>query len=89
MLQDQIFLHEDEDGQLYFKDDTGTLQPVYLTEDGNYAIAGTGTEEPEVQEPQQETMEEDKQEEETNYIPQMDFSRQITNKKVLYNLNNK
>ncbi|XP_066588450.1 zinc finger protein 354C-like isoform X2 [Prorops nasuta] len=37
--QDQIFLHEDEDGQLYFKDDNGSLQPVYLTEDGNYAIA--------------------------------------------------
>ncbi|KAF7399016.1 hypothetical protein HZH66_006913 [Vespula vulgaris] len=37
--QDQIFLHEDEDGQLYFKDDHGELQPVYLTEDGNYAIA--------------------------------------------------
>ncbi|XP_043476206.1 zinc finger protein 570-like isoform X1 [Leptopilina heterotoma] len=80
--QDQIFLHEDEDGQLYFKDDTGTLQPVYLTEDGNYAIAGTGNEEPEVQEPQQEIMEEDKQDEETNYIPQMDFSRQVTSKKT-------
>ncbi|XP_014476236.1 PREDICTED: zinc finger Y-chromosomal protein 1 [Dinoponera quadriceps] len=37
--QDQIFLHEDEDGQLYFKDDNGALQPVYLTDDGNYAIA--------------------------------------------------
>ncbi|XP_011643402.1 zinc finger protein 652-A-like [Pogonomyrmex barbatus] len=37
--QDQIFLHEDDDGQLYFKDANGTLQPVYLTEDGNYAIA--------------------------------------------------
>ncbi|XP_011153656.2 zinc finger protein 354C isoform X1 [Harpegnathos saltator] len=37
--QDQIFLHEDEDGQLYFKDDSGALQPVYLTDDGNYAIA--------------------------------------------------
>ncbi|XP_054007342.1 zinc finger protein 652-A-like isoform X1 [Hylaeus anthracinus] len=40
--QDQIFLHEDEEGQLYFKDDTGTLQPVYLTEDGHYAIAENG-----------------------------------------------
>ncbi|XP_011259613.1 zinc finger protein 652-like isoform X2 [Camponotus floridanus] len=39
--QDQIFLHEDEDGQLYFKDASGVLQPVYLTEDGNYAIAET------------------------------------------------
>ncbi|XP_011873647.1 PREDICTED: zinc finger protein 184-like isoform X2 [Vollenhovia emeryi] len=38
--QDQIFLHEDEDGQLYFKDANGILQPVYLTEDGNYAITG-------------------------------------------------
>ncbi|XP_076295923.1 uncharacterized protein LOC143216596 isoform X2 [Lasioglossum baleicum] len=37
--QEQIFLHEDEDGQLYFKDDAGVLQPVYLTEDGHYAIA--------------------------------------------------
>ncbi|XP_036146055.1 zinc finger protein 184 isoform X2 [Monomorium pharaonis] len=40
--QDQIFLHEDEDGQLYFKDANGILQPVYLTEDGNYAIAESG-----------------------------------------------
>ncbi|XP_033324657.1 uncharacterized protein LOC117219560 isoform X2 [Megalopta genalis] len=39
--QEQIFLHEDEDGQLYFKDDAGVLQPVYLTEDGHYAIAET------------------------------------------------
>ncbi|XP_046489958.1 uncharacterized protein [Neodiprion pinetum] len=37
--QEQIFLHEDEDGQLYFKDENGKLQPVYLTPDGNYAIA--------------------------------------------------
>ncbi|XP_023288609.1 neurotrophin receptor-interacting factor 1 isoform X2 [Orussus abietinus] len=42
--QDQIFLHEDEDGQLYFKDDNGTLQPVYLTPDGNYAIAENSNE---------------------------------------------
>ncbi|XP_026674129.1 zinc finger protein 62-like isoform X2 [Ceratina calcarata] len=41
VFQDQIFLHEDEEGQLYFKDDTGALQPVYLTEDGHYAIADT------------------------------------------------
>jgi len=26
---------------LYFKDASGVLQPVYLTEDGNYAIAET------------------------------------------------
>ncbi|XP_008551241.1 zinc finger and BTB domain-containing protein 17 isoform X1 [Microplitis demolitor] len=39
--QDQIYLHEDEDGQLYFKDENGVMQPVYLTEDGNYAIADT------------------------------------------------
>lgn len=67
---------------MYFKDDTGTLQPVYLTEDGNYAIASTGNEEPEVQEPQQEAMEEDKQDEDTNYIPQMDYSRQIEKKVI-------
>lgn len=48
--QDQIFLHEDEDGQLYFKDDNGTLQPVYLTADGNYAIAENSSDEQEAQE---------------------------------------
>ncbi|XP_034943226.1 zinc finger and SCAN domain-containing protein 12-like isoform X2 [Chelonus insularis] len=37
--QEQIFLHEDENGQLYFKDENGVMQPVYFTEDGNYAIA--------------------------------------------------
>lgn len=26
---------------MYFKDASGVLQPVYLTEDGNYAIAET------------------------------------------------
>ncbi|XP_033214604.1 zinc finger protein 311-like isoform X2 [Belonocnema kinseyi] len=87
---DQIFLHEDEDGQLYFKDDNGILQPVYLTEDGNYAIASG--EEQETQGPPPQTMEEDKQqaeeeeeeeeEEEDNYIPQMDFSRLLKGKKM-------
>ncbi|XP_043278589.1 zinc finger protein 652-like isoform X2 [Venturia canescens] len=48
-VQDQIFLHEDEDGQLYFKDESGTLQPVYLTADGNYAIAENSSDEQEVQ----------------------------------------
>ncbi|CAD6238718.1 GSCOCG00008535001-RA-CDS, partial [Cotesia congregata] len=33
--------NDDEDGQLYFKDENGIMQPVYLTEDGNYAIADT------------------------------------------------
>ncbi|XP_015597519.1 hypermethylated in cancer 2 protein isoform X2 [Cephus cinctus] len=50
--QDQIFLHEDEDGQLYFKDDTGTLQPVYLTADGNYAIAEASSDDQDSQESQ-------------------------------------
>ncbi|XP_015190589.1 PREDICTED: zinc finger protein ZFP69-like [Polistes dominula] len=39
MSQEQIFLHEDEEGQLYYKDEHGQLKPVYLTEDGHYAIA--------------------------------------------------
>lgn len=80
--QDQIFLHEDEDGQLYFKDDTGTLQPVYLTEDGNYAIAGTGNLEPESQESQETAKEEDKQDEEDNYMPQLEYDRPIASKKT-------
>ncbi|XP_011313652.1 zinc finger imprinted 3-like isoform X2 [Fopius arisanus] len=45
--QDQIFLHEDEDGQLFFKDENGQMQPVYLTEDGNYAIASNSSDEQE------------------------------------------
>ncbi|XP_015109895.1 zinc finger and BTB domain-containing protein 17 isoform X2 [Diachasma alloeum] len=48
--QDQIFLHEDEDGQLFFKDENGQMQPVYLTEDGNYAIASNSSDEQENQE---------------------------------------
>ncbi|KAK0173264.1 hypothetical protein PV328_006488 [Microctonus aethiopoides] len=48
--QDQIFLHEDEEGQLYFKDENGTMQPVYLTEDGNYAIADNSSDDQENQE---------------------------------------
>lgn len=34
---------------MYFKDDAGVLQPVYLTADGNYAIAENGEEEGEYQ----------------------------------------
>ncbi|XP_076241603.1 uncharacterized protein LOC143183774 isoform X2 [Calliopsis andreniformis] len=64
--QDQIFLHEDEDGQLYFKDDTGALQPVYLTEDGHYAIAESGDDH-DVKELQAKSQQNVKQVEEDSY----------------------
>lgn len=51
-MQGQIFLHEDEEGHLYFKDENGTLQPVYLTEDGNYAIASNDSDDLETREQQ-------------------------------------
>ncbi|XP_063978765.1 zinc finger and BTB domain-containing protein 17-like isoform X2 [Diachasmimorpha longicaudata] len=56
--QDQIFLHEDEDGQLFFKDEHGQMQPVYLTEDGNYAIASNSSDEQENQEERNRKMHE-------------------------------
>lgn len=65
--QEQIFLHEDEDGQLYFKDDAGILQPVYLTADGNYAIAENGEEEGEYQ-PQDCNNSEQQELDEDSYI---------------------
>lgn len=63
--QDQIFLHEDEDGQLFFKDENGQMQPVYLTEDGNYAIASNSSDEQEIQEGRNKKIEENDQEMET------------------------
>ncbi|XP_076758784.1 uncharacterized protein LOC143428065 isoform X3 [Xylocopa sonorina] len=62
-IQDQIFLHEDEDGQLYYKDETGTLQPVYLAEGGHYAIAETNDDH-DGKEPQAKTQQITRQEEE-------------------------
>lgn len=63
--QGQILLHEDEDGQLYFKNEHGKLQPVYMTEDGNYAIAEASNDEessqesgaPQTQQEHQQTLE--------------------------------
>lgn len=72
--QDQIFLHEDEDGQLYFKDASGILQPVYLTEDGNYAIADTSddqTKELQSKSENSDTIEDDA------YLPDLDKSSTI------------
>ncbi|KAL7300205.1 hypothetical protein TKK_0007048 [Trichogramma kaykai] len=68
--QEQIFLHEDENGQLYFKNEQGELQPVYLTPDGNYALA-----EEEDQDAQEEVNQVQQESEETeNYVlPDLDL----------------
>ncbi|XP_058804818.1 zinc finger protein 135-like isoform X2 [Phymastichus coffea] len=69
--QEQIFLHEDEDGQLYFKNDQGQLQPVYLTPDGNYAIAENSSDEQDSQEATSQVQEEHM--ESDNYVlPDLD-----------------
>ncbi|XP_076164782.1 uncharacterized protein LOC143145356 isoform X2 [Ptiloglossa arizonensis] len=78
--QDQIFLHEDEEGQLYFKDDTGTLQPVYLTEDGHYAIAENG-EHPDSKESQAKSQQTVRQIEEESYsLPDNELKSTHNNK---------
>ncbi|CAB0028570.1 unnamed protein product, partial [Trichogramma brassicae] len=68
--QEQIFLHEDENGQLYFKNEQGELQPVYLTPDGNYALA-----EEEDQDAQEEVNQVQQESEDTeNYVlPDLDL----------------
>ncbi|XP_078052962.1 uncharacterized protein LOC144478687 isoform X2 [Augochlora pura] len=78
--QEQVFLHEDEDGQLYFKDDAGMLQPVYLTEDGHYAIAETNDdhENKEVQVKSQESA--SPMEEETYPTPDTEIKSTHSNK---------
>ncbi|XP_031842503.2 uncharacterized protein LOC116431357 isoform X1 [Nomia melanderi] len=77
--QDQIFLHEDEDGQLYFKDESGVLQPVYLTEDGHYAIAEGYNQEN--KESQVKSQQNTKQMEEESYsAPDTDLKSPSSNK---------
>lgn len=80
-FQDQIFLHEDEDGQLYFKDASGTLQPVYLTEDGNYAIAESSDDNKESQSKSHQSS--STIEEESSILSDMD-SKAAFNKQVLF-----
>lgn len=82
-FQDQIFLHEDEDGQLYFKDDNGALQPVYLTEDGNYAIAESDDNANKESRSQQNssTMEED-----VFILPDLEDPKSISSKQVLFHI---
>lgn len=80
--QDQIFLHEDEDGQLYFKDASGTLQPVYLTEDGNYAIAESGDDNANKESPSKSHQTSSAlEEEETFILPDLD-SKSASNKQT-------
>lgn len=77
-------MHEDEDGQLYFKDDNGALQPVYLTDDGNYAIAENNDDQAS-KESQSKSQQNSKTEEEDTYvIPDLD-SKSI--KQVLLHIN--
>ncbi|XP_020293443.1 zinc finger protein 394-like isoform X2 [Pseudomyrmex gracilis] len=83
--QDQIFLHEDEEGQLYFKDASGTLQPVYLTEDGNYAIAETNNEDHTVKESPSKSQQNNSMEEDAFILPELDSkssSKQTTSNAV-------
>lgn len=82
-FQDQIFLHEDEDGQLYFKDASGTLQPVYLTEDGNYAIAENSDDNINKESPSKSHQNSSTIEEQTFLLPDID-SKSPSNKQVLF-----
>jgi len=75
-------LHEDEDGQLYFKDASGTLQPVYLTEDGNYAIAENSDDNTN-KESQSKSHQNSTIEEEAFILPDID-SKSTSNKQVLF-----
>ncbi|KAL0120721.1 hypothetical protein PUN28_008413 [Cardiocondyla obscurior] len=84
--QDQIFLHEDEDGQLYFKDASGTLQPVYLTEDGNYAIAENSDDN---KESQSKSLQNSSTVEEDSFIlPDMDLKSASSKQVPLLTVNN-
>lgn len=85
-FQDQIFLHEDEDGQLYFKDDSGALQPVYLTDDGNYAIAENNDDQVTNKESQSKSQQNNKamEEEDTFILP--DLEVKSSNKQVSYRI---
>ncbi|XP_071635303.1 uncharacterized protein [Temnothorax longispinosus] len=79
--QDQIFLHEDEDGQLYFKDASGTLQPVYLTEDGNYAIAESSDDNTNKESQSKSHQNSSTVEEESFILPDID-SKSVSNKQT-------
>lgn len=73
-------MHEDENGQLYFKNEHGQLQPVYLTPDGNYAIAENDSDDQDSQEDTQ--MQQEEQVEADNYVlPDLDV-KSFTSKKA-------
>lgn len=76
-------MHEDEDGQLYFKDASGTLQPVYLTEDGNYAIAENSDDNINKESPSKSHQNSSTIEEQTFLLPDID-SKSASNKQVLF-----
>ncbi|KAJ8681518.1 hypothetical protein QAD02_017310 [Eretmocerus hayati] len=78
--QDQIYLHEDEDGQLYFKNEQGKLQQVYLTPDGNYAIAENSSDEQDSQEDSNQAQE-DPADAENYVVPDLDLKQFNTKKK--------
>lgn len=66
---------------MYFKDASGILQPVYLTEDGNYAIAETSDDHTgkELQSKSQQNS--DTIEDDTYILPDSDI-KSIPNKQV-------
>ena len=76
-------MHEDEDGQLYFKDASGTLQPVYLTEDGNYAIAESGDDNTNKDSQSKSYQNNSTIQEETFILPDID-SKPTSNKQVYH-----
>lgn len=76
-------MHEDEEGQLYFKDANGTLQPVYLTEDGNYAIAETNNEDEIAKESSlSKSQQNNSMEEDTYILPEVENPKSPPNKQV-------
>ncbi|XP_003424524.1 zinc finger protein 394 isoform X1 [Nasonia vitripennis] len=82
--QDQIFLHEDEDGQLYFKNEHGQLQPVYLTPDGSYAIVENSSDEQDSQEGPTR-MEEEPVDTDNYVLPDLDLKPYTSSKKQRLN----
>lgn len=75
-------MHEDDEGQLYFKDDNGTLQPVYLTDDGNYAIADSNNDQAN-KESQSKPQQNSKTIEDIYILPDLDH-KSSPNKQVFY-----
>lgn len=81
VFQEQIFLHEGDDGQLYVRNENGSFQQVYMTDDGTYTIAATSDDQEKESQPR--SQQNNKTDEDMYIVPDLDHK---SNKQVLLHI---